>query len=432
MMNKLLPAPLRDRSRRRGALLTGLAAVIAIPLSGTLPVSANDPAAPIVSITPQPPQITPYFPPAGMPGSTTETVRYTISSTGSDPFWLTLNSMSGYNSVLSSDLNDDGLFMPSGLPPWPSGFALKPVDPALVDAGGTAWQLVGAFPDFSRSFSWSSGNLSSVKITGGAGSCASCTAIGSPSLAWNSNVNRIPPQIQSTTWAADRRTLVVEYDTEMLADPVRVNNTDYAPAGSQFLLNSSIKTPAPQQGGYENPQQPESAVVRGSTVRIKFPVIDWSTYSDVQVTIAPDQIYTAENLAQPSGAVTRTVSSPGVDIVAPPFESASLDASGTALTLTFEEDLTSAVPATSAFTVKVGASTVDVSSVANSGATSVLTLGSAVSQGARVTVSYTKPVSGGLQDAAGNQVESFSDQAVTNNSTVAPSSGSSDTDESTG
>ena len=96
----------------------------------------------------------------------------------------------------------------------------------------------------------------------------------------------------------------------------------------------------------------------------------------------------------------------------------SLAANGTALTLTFDEALTADVPATSAFTVTAGGAMVAVSGVANSGATSVLTLASAVAQGATVTVSYTTPGSGGLQDAAGNEVASFTAQAVTNSSTV--------------
>jgi len=97
-----------------------------------------------------------------------------------------------------------------------------------------------------------------------------------------------------------------------------------------------------------------------------------------------------------------------------------LGSNGTALTLTFDETLAATVPATGAFTVTVSGSPVGVSSVANSGATSVLTLASPVVSGAVVTVSYVAPGSGGLQDAAGNQVVTFLDEPVTNNSSVVP------------
>jgi uncharacterized repeat protein (TIGR02059 family) len=94
----------------------------------------------------------------------------------------------------------------------------------------------------------------------------------------------------------------------------------------------------------------------------------------------------------------------------------SLASDGTTLTLTFDETLAAASGSVSnAFTVTAGGSPVTVSAVANSGATSVLTLASAVSGGATVEVTYTKPNSGGLQDAAANEVATFTDVNVTNN-----------------
>ena len=101
---------------------------------------------------------------------------------------------------------------------------------------------------------------------------------------------------------------------------------------------------------------------------------------------------------------------------------------GTALVITFDEDLAAAPNlANDAFTVKktpAGGSEeeVDLSSAppSISGATVTLTLASAVAAGDTVTVSYEKPDtddSNRLEDAAGNEVLDFTDRPVVNNTT---------------
>ena len=52
--------------------------------------------------------------------------------------------------------------------------------------------------------------------------------------------------------------------------------------------------------------------------------------------------------------------------------------------------------------------------VSVSGATATVTLAGAVANGETVTVGYTRPAANPLRDAAGNEVESFAGQAVTN------------------
>ena len=106
---------------------------------------------------------------------------------------------------------------------------------------------------------------------------------------------------------------------------------------------------------------------------------------------------------------------------------ASAYVAGTALTLTFTEDLAAAASlANSAFTVKKTPSgateaTVALSATAPviSGKTVTLTLATAlVSTDGSVKVSYTKPTSGSnnkLVDAAANETGTFTDQTVTNN-----------------
>jgi uncharacterized repeat protein (TIGR02059 family) len=216
---------------------------------------------------------------------------------------------------------------------------------------------------------------------------------------------------------------VVEFDSDLLAEPVTINGVEYLPFGSTFLQNSWVQAFSPGDGQYVT-LEPASAVVRGDTLRITFPTIDWSddNNSQVAVSLAADQFYTAV-LAQPSGAQMLFVPNPGVDTIAPPFESAELDASGTALTLTFEEDLKAdSVPDTGTLTVTAGLTTVPVSSIVNSGATSVLTLATAIPQETVVTVSYDAPdaPAAGFEDAVGNRAVDFTNKTVTNNSTYVP------------
>jgi len=104
---------------------------------------------------------------------------------------------------------------------------------------------------------------------------------------------------------------------------------------------------------------------------------------------------------------------------APELTGAAMGSNGTTLTLTFDETLAVTNPANlpSAFSVTVDGESKAVTYVQNDGANRVLTLASpAVLEGVTVTVSYTKPGSDGLRDAAGFEVASFTDQAVTNGS----------------
>ena len=102
---------------------------------------------------------------------------------------------------------------------------------------------------------------------------------------------------------------------------------------------------------------------------------------------------------------------------APALVSAAVN--GAALALTFDQALsTSNTPAASAFAVTVAGSSAAVSAVSLSGSAATLTLGSAVAHNQAVTVSYTAPGSGGLQDATGNAVASISSTSVANNTPV--------------
>ena len=131
---------------------------------------------------------------------------------------------------------------------------------------------------------------------------------------------------------------------------------------------------------------------------------------------------------RPGGDQSNTITWTTADTTAPTFSSATVD--GTALVITFNETLAAASLANSAFAVKKTPSqgseqTASLSgSPSISGATVTLTLAAAaVHTDTGVKVSYTKPASGSnnkLQDASANEVASFTDQAVTNNTAPPP------------
>ena len=117
------------------------------------------------------------------------------------------------------------------------------------------------------------------------------------------------------------------------------------------------------------------------------------------------------------------------DTTAPTFASATVD--GTSLLITFSEDLAAAASlANSAFTVErtrggtEAAATLSSTAPVISGKTVTLTLASAaaiLATDTGVKVTYTKPTTDSnnrLEDAAGNEVDTFTDQPVTNNTGV--------------
>ena len=77
------------------------------------------------------------------------------------------------------------------------------------------------------------------------------------------------------------------------------------------------------------------------------------------------------------------------------------------------------MPATSAFTVTVNGNAVSVTNVSLSGAVATLTINPAVAYGDTVSVSYTRPLSNKLRDAAANNVANFSTSVTNNTADVA-------------
>ena len=107
---------------------------------------------------------------------------------------------------------------------------------------------------------------------------------------------------------------------------------------------------------------------------------------------------------------------------APTVSSGTVD--GATLTLTFSEGLTETpLPAVATFTVNVGGNQRGVNTLAISGSTVTLTLASAVISTDDVSVGYTMPsdtAAARLRDLSDNPAESFTGQAVVNNTAAAP------------
>ena len=114
------------------------------------------------------------------------------------------------------------------------------------------------------------------------------------------------------------------------------------------------------------------------------------------------------------------------DVTPPTFVSASLDATGLVLTLTYNEDLNSTTAATTDFSVTVDNSPATVASRLVSGSTVQLTMSTSISGSSTVTVAYNPPSSNSatsnnaVQDTAGNDAASLSASTVTNNSNQGP------------
>ena len=108
-----------------------------------------------------------------------------------------------------------------------------------------------------------------------------------------------------------------------------------------------------------------------------------------------------------------------LDVDARVLKRSSATVNGNKLVLTFNNNLDRySVPVASAFTVNTGSPSV--SSIAFSGKTATLTLASAVTEGATVTLSFIQPTINKLKDTSGNAAASFSGISVTNNTDSTP------------
>ena len=181
---------------------------------------------------------------------------------------------------------------------------------------------------------------------------------------------------------------------------------------------------------WDAPSSDGGSSITGYKVQWKQAVDRWDTPADVSEAVVTGTGHTitgltdgveysvrviAANEAGDSPPSTEQTGTPN-ETVPPVLSEASVD--GTALTLTFNEDLDgNSAPPTSAFTVTVNGNERGVESVDVSGSTVTLTLAPAVATEDAVAVSYAAP-SGELverlRDTAGNAAASFTGRTVTN------------------
>lgn len=97
----------------------------------------------------------------------------------------------------------------------------------------------------------------------------------------------------------------------------------------------------------------------------------------------------------------------------------SISVNGATLRIVFDQALASAsVPATTAFTVRIGTMSNTATDVAISDRTVTLTLTNAVAHSDTVTVAYSRPSMNPLMDSTNNQVANFGPSSATNNTPV--------------
>ena len=196
--------------------------------------------------------------------------------------------------------------------------------------------------------------------------------------------------------AADGTTVVLTFDSALDSATV--------PAASMFEVDGTAVS-AVAISGSQVTLTLTSAVAEGAAVSVE---------------------YTATGTTKLQGAnsvavATFTSSVTNNTDTAPVAESA--EVTGASISITFDQDLDGDVtPATTTFAVSVDSQAAAISAVSLTDEVVELTLSSAADSDNVVTVSYTKPSTGGLQDETGNQVESFGPLTATYTAPAAPSS----------
>ncbi|MDJ0718488.1 MAG: SwmB domain-containing protein [Prochloraceae cyanobacterium] len=226
-----------------------------------------------------------------------------------------------------------------------------------------------------------------------------------------------PPVFDSATVNGDRLVIILTeantLDSTNIPAPtdftVNVNGTVRAVAANGVAINATAKTATLTLA---------SAVNAGDTVTV--------AYNDPT---AADDLAALQDAAGNDTATftARPVTNVTGDTTAPVFDSATVNDNQLVITLIEANALDSTnIPAPTAFTVLVNGA---VRAVAANGVainatakTATLTLASGVNAGDTVTVAYTDPTNGNdvfaLQDAAGNDTQTFAAQPVINNTTA--------------
>ena len=205
--------------------------------------------------------------------------------------------------------------------------------------------------------------------------------------------------------------------------------------GAPGILSVSVNDTGKLDVSWDAPDSNGGSAVTGYEVQWKESSDSWDTPAEVSETTVTGTSHTATGLTDGVGYTFRVFAVNTVgdgsasddasgtprETTAPTVSSATVD--GATLTLTFSEGLTETpLPAVTTFTVNVGDNRRGVDSVAISGSTVTLTLASAATSTDAVTVGYTVPsdaAAARLKDLSDNPAESFTGQAVTNNTAAA-------------
>ena len=205
--------------------------------------------------------------------------------------------------------------------------------------------------------------------------------------------------------------------------------------GAPGSLSVSVNDTGKLDVSWSAPESNGGSSVTGYRVQWKEAADSWDTPADVSETTVTGTNHTvtgltdgveytfrvfAVNSAGDSSASEDESGTPR-ETSAPTVSSGTVD--GATLTLTFSEGLTETpLPAVATFTVNVEGNQRGVNTVAISGSTVTLTLASAVTSTDDVSVGYTVPsdtATARLEDLSDNPAESFTGQAVTNNTAAA-------------
>ena len=205
--------------------------------------------------------------------------------------------------------------------------------------------------------------------------------------------------------------------------------------GAPGSLSVSVNDTGKLDVSWGAPESNGGSSVTGYRVQWRETPDSWDTPADVSETTVTGTSHTVTGLTDGveytfrvfavntvgDSSATDDESGTPRETTAPTLSSATVD--GATLTLTFSEGLTETpLPAVATFTVNVEGNQRGVNTVAISGSTVTLTLASAVTSTDDVSVGYTVPsdaAAARLKDLSDNPAESFTGQAVTNNTTAA-------------
>ena len=205
--------------------------------------------------------------------------------------------------------------------------------------------------------------------------------------------------------------------------------------GAPGSLSVSVNDTGKLDVSWGAPESNGGSSVTGYRVQWKEAADSWDTPADVSETTVTGTNHTVAGLTDGveytfrvfavnsagDSAASEDESGTPRETSAPTVSSGTVD--GATLTLTFSEGLAETpLPAVATFTVNVGGNQRGVNTVAISGSTVTLTLASAVTSTDDVSVGYTVPsdaAAARLKDLSDNPAESFTGQAVTNNTAAA-------------